>query len=71
MSCSHNQELCQLADLTSEWLFTLFIANQEPACLLTHFLTMTTTHKFPCQGELLGRVQLDLVAAGLGGHLPL
>ena len=44
MSCSHCQGLCQLAVLASDWLFTAVI--QEPACLLTQPLTMTTTHKF-------------------------
>ena len=84
MSCSHGQELCQLADLASDrlftlvqpirsqladlasdWLFTpvqpirsqladlasdwLFTDVVQPirsqVKLLTHFLTMTTTHK--------------------------
>ena len=46
MSLSRGQELGQLADLVSDWLFTLGAANQGPACLLTQLLTMTTTQKF-------------------------
>ena len=41
MSLSHGQELCQLAASLS------CAANQEPACLFTQFLTMTTTQNFP------------------------
>ena len=48
MSCSHCQELCQLAVLASDWLFRIHscAANQKLACVLTQLLTMTTTH-FP------------------------
>ena len=49
MSLSHGQELCQLAALAS----LPCAANQEPACLLTKLLTMTTTYKFPSQENLL------------------
>jgi len=28
-------------------------ANQEPACMLTQLLTMTTTHEFPSQCDLI------------------
>ena len=38
-------------NLTSDWLFHSCAANQEPACLLTQLLTMTTTHKFPSLGK--------------------
>ena len=44
MSCRHGQELGQLADLASDWLFTLV----QPI-LMTQLFTMTTTHKFPSQ----------------------
>ena len=49
MSLSQGQELGQLADLAFNWLFSVHscVANQEPACLLTQLLTMTTTNKFP------------------------
>ena len=44
LSYSHGQELVQLADLVSDWLFTLL---QPIRSLLTQLLTMTITHKFP------------------------
>ena len=51
MSLSHCQELGQLADLASDWLFPLV---QEPIrsqlALLTQLLTMATNHKFPSLG---------------------
>ena len=54
MSCSHCQELGQLSDLASDWLFTL--VNQKPACLLTQLLTITTTHKFPSLETVVRRL---------------
>jgi len=45
MSCSHCQQLGQLADLNS--VVHSCVANQEPACLLTQLLTMIIAHKFP------------------------
>ena len=48
MSLSHDQELGQLAAWPGFWLVVhSCVANQQPACLLTYLLTITTTHKFP------------------------
>ena len=49
MSCIHCQEFGQLADLASDWLFTLVQPIRSQAGKLTQLLTMTTTHKFPPQ----------------------
>ena len=46
MSCSHSRELGQVADLASDWVFTLVLAIQEPAYFWTQLLTMTQTQKF-------------------------
>ena len=50
MSLSHCQELDQLADLASDWLYTC-VANQKPDLLVNKTLDNTyTTHKFPFLG---------------------
>ena len=46
MSLSYRQEFGP-SYLASNWLSMSCVANQEPACVLTQLLTMSTTHKFP------------------------
>ena len=38
MSCSHGQELGQLADLASDWLFTLKCSQSGTICLVDTIL---------------------------------
>ena len=48
LSCSHCQELGQLADLASGWLFTLVQSIRSQLELVDPTLdNVTTTHKFP------------------------
>ena len=47
MSCSHVKSGVNLLTWLLIGCSSSCAANQELACLLTQFLTMTTTHKFP------------------------
>ena len=55
ISCSQSQELCQLADLASDWLFILKQPIRSRISSLTQLLTLTTSQKFPPRGWLNSR----------------
>ena len=51
MSCSQVKKSVNLLTWLLIGCSSSCAANQEPACLLTPLLTMTTTHKFPSQAK--------------------
>ena len=55
LSCGQSQELCQLADLASDWLLTLKQLIRSRISSLTQLLTLTTSQKFPPRGWLNSR----------------
>ena len=49
MSCSHVKSYVNFLTWLLIGIVHSWAANQEPACLLTQLLAMTTAHKFPSQ----------------------